>query len=388
MKKAGLDIGNYAVKLWVNENEKPLQIPTVISLYTGETVDLLEQPDIAKHEIPNNIDVTIYSKALRQNGIRYIVGNKVIEDVLDAEELENHSDKSSDEITAVLGLASLAVDAIMENYDSNDITVTYDIALSLPVSTITVKTAELYANRFIGHHEVIYHHPSGRNQKVNLNIEFARTLPEGSAGSWGIIFNEDGTLKKWTIKDGDNEITKTLEDDVLLHFDIGAGTTEEVVTDGVVYRPQHSYGHDFGVKQTIEDIRKQFNSVAKPNEKIDSVTEFNTIYFDKENPRHDKLVALSKPHLNKLARKMAKIIINKIDSLKARPVTFIYGGGSIVLEEYLREELQAKDRMDRVVFLNDPINVTAKGLLVYATSPRYLAKKEEVLGVKDGSKTI
>lgn len=383
MKKAGMDNGNNGLKLWVSDKEKPLMIPTVVSLNKGESYTTLEEPDVTKEELHNNIDVTINSKALRYNGMRYIVGNKVIEDNLDAEELEIHSDKSTDEITAILGLSGLAINEIFDNYESDDIKATYDISVSLPVNTITVEKAEYYSNRFIGEHEVIFHHPSGRNQKVTLKIEFARTLPEGSAGAWGIIYNEDGTPKKWNIREDGQEVKKVLEDELLLHFDIGAGTTEEVVTDGVVYKPKFSHGHDFGVKQTIENIRSQWNfQNKKPNEKIDSMTEFNTIYFDKENPRHSELVELSKPHLLQLAKKMTKIVINKIDAMKTKPVTFIYGGGSIILEEYIREELKAKGRMDRVVFLNDPIYVTAKGLLVYTCSPRYEAKKVDRLGVK------
>lgn len=382
MKKVGMDNGNYALKLWVEGNKDAIQVPTVISLYTGEVTDLFEQEDIPKEELLNNIDVTINSKALHRNNERYIVGNKVINDDLPSEELENHSDKSTDEITAILGLSGLAINEIYNNYEENKIESDFDISLSLPVNTINLEKATKYANRFIGQHEIIFHHPSGRDQTVIINIKFARTLPEGSAGAWGIIYNEDGSSKKYTIIDNGGKVQKTLEGDVLLHFDIGAGTTEEVVTNGVAYQPKRSRGHDFGVKSTIEDIRGQWNSNSRPNEKIDSVAEFNNIYFDKENPRHTDLVILSKPHLRQLARKMTKLIINKIDELKTKPVTFIYGGGSTILEEYIIEELKTKDRMDRVMFLNDPINVTAKGLLVYTASPRYQYLKEIEVGEK------
>lgn len=385
--KIGLDNGNYALKLWKNgDNETPISIPTVVSLYTGETNDLLEQEDIPKKELANNIDVTINSKTLNQNGLRFIVGNKVLEDDLEAEELEKNSDKSTDEITAIMGLSGLTVKAISENYHNDNIEVSCDISLSLPVNTITAEKAEQYAERFIGTHEIIYHHPSGRDQKVTIKIDYARTLPEGSAGAWGIIYNEDGSLKKWEIKDQTSK--ETLEEATLLHYDIGAGTTEEVVTEGVVYKPKQSYGYGYGVKSTIEDIRKRWNYKRQPNEMIDSVAEFNKIFFDKENARHDELIKLSELPLRQLAKKFAKIIINKIDDMKTKPIVFIYGGGSIILESYLRDELKAKGRMNRVIFLNDPINVTAKGLLVYTCSPRYEQKKEEDLGVtSDGEKT-
>lgn len=382
VEKFGIDNGNVYLKLMKEgKGEEALVIPTVVSLYTGEANDLLEQSDISFEELENNIDVTINSKALKENGLRYIVGNKVLDDDLEAEEMEENSNKAYDDLTAIIGLTGMALKAIKSDYDNNHIDVTYDVGLSLPVNNLSVKIAEEYAERFIGVHEVIYHHPSGREQKVTIKIQYARTLPEGAAGTWGIIYNQDGSLKKWTIKDGDRDIVTDLEHAPILSYDIGGGTMEEVYTEGVVYKPKQSYGYDFGVKQTIAKVIKRWNFKYNPNELIDSISEFNEIYLNKENSRHNKLVKEAEIDLKNLAKRISKIMINKIDSLKTKPVVFVYGGGSVILEAHLRAELERKERLDRVIFLNDPLTVTAKGLMVYACSSRFEELKNTTLGV-------
>ncbi len=111
--KAGADAGNNSLKLWVKDKE-PINIPTVYSLYMGETTELMDLEDIPKEDLLNNIDVTINSKALSENGLRYAIGNKVIDENLDALELEKKSDKSKDEIPVIVTLAGLAISAMKE----------------------------------------------------------------------------------------------------------------------------------------------------------------------------------------------------------------------------------------------------------------------------------
>lgn len=377
--KVGADAGNNGLKLWV-EGENPIQIPTVYSYYTGETTELMDIDDIPKEELINNIDITINSKALSLNGERYIIGEKVLNDNINGTELENKSDKSKDEIPVLVTLAGLTIHAIKKEYDKEKIEMAYDLSVALPVSTITQESAKNHAERFIGTHEVIYHHPSGRNVTITIKIDFCKCLPEGAAGAWGVVFDEKGSLIERKIEIEDKVIKANFQDKTLLHFDIGSGTSEIVVTKGVQFNPRLSEGLNYGVKATINDIIKRWNRVH-PRKTIDSTAEFNEIYFDQEHPRHNELMDASKTSLMQLANQISSSIINKIDDLKDDPFVFIYGGGAIILKDYLQQILKNKERMTNVTFLSDPMFVNARGLLVYTCSPRYEQQKQKSVGV-------
>lgn len=383
--KAGADAGNNGLKLWVKDS-KPLLIPTVYSFYMGETTALMDMEDIAKDNLLDNIDVTINSKALSFNGKRYVIGEKVLKDNLPPNELEEKSDKSSDEIPVLVTLAGLAVNAMQEEYEKDYIEVIYDLSVALPVSIITPEKAQKNAERFMGTHEVIYHHPSGRNVTVSIKIEYCKCLPEGAAAAWGVVYDENGKTAVRKIEVDNKIISSDFLDKTLLHFDIGAGTTELVVTEGVKFNPKLSEGLNFGVKSQINKVIKVWNH-KNPRKSIDSMAEFNEIFFDSEHPRHSDLVAEADTGLLQLAQQISSYIINKIDELKDDPYVFIYGGGAAILKSYLQKILQAKGRMTNVTFLSDPMYVNSRGLLVYTCSPRYEQQKEKELGaVTNGEK--
>lgn len=385
IKFAGVDAGNNSLKLWVAGSE-PIAIPSVTSFYLGETTALMDMEDIPLTQLEENIDVTINSKALLFNNKRYIIGEKVLNDNLSAIELEEKSDKSHDELPAIVALAGLAIDAMKHDYDNNSIHITYDLALALPVATITQETANNHAERFIGTHEVTFHHPSGRNVKITIEIQYARTLPEAAAAAWGIVFDENGKVKKHQVEINDTILTTDMTDKTLLHFDIGGGSTEQVVTQGVKFNPRLSDGLDYGVKKTINGVIARWNR-QNPLKSIDSIAEFNKIYSTSNHPRHNAIFSETQPSLLQLANKISTSIINKIDSVKDdNKHVFIYGGGAIVLKDTLSKILNNSGRMTNIVFLDNPEFANAYGLMVYACSPRFKMQKDKTLGVVKNGK--
>lgn len=381
--KAGADAGNNGLKLWVSDAD-PITIPSIYSDYMRPKTAIMDMEDIAPDELIDNLDVTINSKALPINNGRYIVGNKVLtERVTNPAELELRSDKSQDEIPVITTLSGLAAHAMRLNPNKDSIEVNYDLSVALPVNGISKEAVQRNEARYIGTHEVIFHHPSERDVTVTIKIEFCKCIPEGAAAAWGIVFDEKGKVTKRKVEIGDRLEEVTFKDKTLLHFDIGAGTTELVVTEGIKYQPTQSRGLEYGVKKTIADIIQRWNR-DYPNKTIDSSTEFNEIYFDPEHPRHNDLVNDSQAGLNNLARTISIEIINEIDGLKDDPFVFIYGGGAAIIKTQLQQILKKKGRMANVIFLNDPMYINARGLLVYTSSPRFTQLKEKALGVADG----
>lgn len=375
--KAGVDGGNNSLKLWADGAE-PLLIPAIYSMYVGETTEVFDQVDLITEQLVDNIDITIVtSKAIEVTNARYIIGNKVLSDRLTPVEMESKSNKSTDITPVLLTLAGLTIDAIKRSPDKAKIAVSYDIANALPVNTITTAAAKIHAERFIGAHVVKFHQESGREIEVTITIEFCKCLPEGAAASWGVVFDEKGKYIKREVElDGDLK-NISFENRKMFHSDIGAGTTELVTTQGVQYLPKLSKGLGYGTKDTINNIQTRWNreNVRFP---IESVAEFNDIYYNTEHHLNNKLRIFSKDFLNQLAERLAVDIINQINYVKDNVFIFIYGGGSIILKEALTEVLRKKGFLDNLIFLNDPIFVNARGLLVFAHSPIYEAQKNQV----------
>lgn len=377
--KVGADAGNNALKLWV-EDQKPVMIPSTYGIYLGDAISSMDLPDTPINQLENHLDVTIASPAL-DSIERYIVGQKVLNDQLDAIEMEKNSDKSTDEIPVIVTLCGLAADAMRRYPEKNHIEIAYDLSVALPIKTITPEKAKKNEERYIGTHTVTYHHPSGRDVKVEIKIEFCKCLAEGAAAAWGVVYNEQGELMEREFEQEDKTRKKvTFEDKIMLHFDIGAGTTEIVVTKGVALQSKLSDGLPYGTKASILEMIKIWNK-NNPRKTIDSLTEFNEICFDSEHARHNAVVEAAAPVLKALAVKISKEIMNKIDEMKDDPYVFIYGGGTALLKPYLQTILSSRGRDTNVIFLKDPMFVNAKGLLVYTSSPRFEELKQEVLGV-------
>ncbi len=72
---------NNGLKLMV-KGQDPIFYSSIYSLYIGEPTGLLDEVDVSLSELENHIDVTISSPSLMLNNVRYIVGEKVIQDQL------------------------------------------------------------------------------------------------------------------------------------------------------------------------------------------------------------------------------------------------------------------------------------------------------------------
>ena len=79
--KAGADAGKQRFEV-NGERARPYFYSGIYSLYIGEPTGLLDEVDVSLSELENHIDVTISSPSLMLNNVRYIVGEKVIQDQL------------------------------------------------------------------------------------------------------------------------------------------------------------------------------------------------------------------------------------------------------------------------------------------------------------------
>lgn len=390
VKKAGVDAGNNGTKIAIAGSEY-IYIPSNISYHMENSIsDDFSETEFNIDTLHENIDVTIFSPALDTKE-RYVVGEKAFRDQLQIIEMEENSEKDKHDIPVVTTLSGLAIDAIRSNVDKIDtnkeevtIKANYDISVALPIKTITKPRAQQLEKKYIGTHIITFHISKSFTIKIEITIEFCKCLPEGAAASWGIVYNEKGELIKHKIStfiDVDKEKIEeiTLENRMILGFDVGGGTIEKVVTQGVALQARLSDGLPYGTKKTIQETMSVWNR-NNPRKSIDSMIEFNNIYFNSQHPRHSAVVDYFSRPLMSLALQLAKDFVDQIDKLKDDPIIFIYGGGAHLLKTYLIKILNDKG-ISNVIYLNDPLYANAQGLLVYTLSPRYDEVKQKTLEV-------
>ena len=121
------------------KGQDPIFIPSIYALYIGEPTGLLDEEDVSLSELENHIDVTISSPSLMLNNVRYIVGEKVIQDQLKGTEVEKKSNKSTDELMVITILSGLAVSAMRQSPTSSHINIRYDLSVALLCSLLHKK---------------------------------------------------------------------------------------------------------------------------------------------------------------------------------------------------------------------------------------------------------
>lgn len=387
VRKAGVDGGNGSLKLQFEGVEEGLAIPTA-ELYVikaDSKGNFLAAATVTPKNLHEHLDITyVTSKALKQTNERYYIGKRTLKSMgAKPKETPKHAEKHKSEIIARTILAGLLVDAIRNNPDSKVITVNYDLSLALPLSHIDQDAFQYHAERLIGVHELIFHYPNGDEVNVNIEVEFAMTLPEAAIGGYAVVYNPDGTFKEYDEvlsvdpESGEQQIGKvTFEDRELLLGDIGAGSLDCAVMIGTNFDYENSEGFELGTKESVNKIRLEWNKLQKQDQ-INSLTQFTDIYSNSEVFNSNKLVLFSKPFLNDDAIIIAQNLKSLYEQMPSRARIVLYGGGAILYREHLLPLLEEYN--DKVIFAKNPVFTNAEGLLIFALNPSFEQIKNQYL---------
>ena len=381
VRRAGVDGGNGETKMYFEGVEEGLAIPTaeliVINANSKSKGNFLATEVITPKNIHEHLDITfLSSKALSKTNERYLIGKRTLKAMgAKPKETPKHAQKHTSEIVARTVLAGLLVDAVRNNPESKTITAHYDLNLALPLNQIDEEAFQKHAERFIGTHEMKFHCPNGEEILVTIVIEFAMTLPEGAIGSYAVVYNIDGSLKKYEIveenPDDESEPIKsvvTFEDRELLMGDIGAGSLDCAVMFGVDFDYENSEGFELGTKESVNKIRTEWNKLQKQDQ-IHSLTQFTEIYSNTEIFNSAKLQNFSTMYLNDDAIVIADSLKSIYEKMPSRARIILYGGGALLYKNALMPLLE--EYSDKIIFAPDPKFTTAKGLLIFALTPAF-----------------
>lgn len=386
VNKIGADIGNNSCKF---ESELgKFSFSSSLAEYYPNHLELEQEITLeqAAASLMNHLDFTVTSPVLEER--RYIVGQKILNDNLTAVELELKSDKSKDDKLKYLCLIGLAVDAIKRQKTiqaGKVIKVNYDLGLALPIKQINKERAQLLADKYMNTHK-LYWHVGNQSIAIEIKIEYARCIAEGQSAIWGLVYDENFQPLTYKLNIDGQEVETTLENKMLVGADIGGGTTELAVTRGVVLQLQLSDGLSFGTKEAIENRLSIWNKEF-PKKEINSIAEFNNIYYDPSHPRHNMLrnSSIMEATTRELAYLFHKPIVNCVNKIKDDVILFIFGGGQVFINSNLKALLKQNNSIENIIFVDNAIYANARGLYVYVSSPRFNELKQrhyETVGIE------
>lgn len=376
--KVGNDNGNSEQKIVING--ELIKQPNVYTKITRlPNLDELNPSYIAKN-ITNNLIVTIESASLNNGAAAtYLIGNNAISSGKNLRNIEvgTINSKLESDVPIVNTLAQIAgyvaKKIILEKKENREIQVDIDMTTGLPINQYTKEKAKVFANRFIGKHKVIVFLGNERVE-VKLVFEYVKVLPEATPS---IFYLQNNKLLGYEDID--------FKDKKILHISIGDGTTEYPLTVDVGFNPLFITGSNNGVGHAINNVlltfmqqkslskytRQDFSEVLK-----NKTHKYNDLAMDIiENELEDQafiISAIAKQELGKAN--------NEVDYI------LVYGGGSVLMREYIEKELDKHLKKTGVKLIYVPeslaIDIESLGMYEFCKGEIFEKLKEKFISKK------
>ena len=354
----GNDAGNSLMKVDIN-GKVFVQPSTVTEITTLPNTESLNPEWVLKNGM-DNLLVTIESKSVK-NGLAttFYVGNYATDSgkYIRSIRVGGENAKVDSDIPVIATLAMIAMFGCQEEFkssiDKDLIDVTVNMAVALPVKQKTKDNSDKYAAEFMGDHKVtVYFGP--KKVLVNIKINYVYVLAEGVTTSHYLI-NHD-------LFNGCDIKSKRI-----LHVPIGEGTTEYVLTtDGVHFDPRFTDGDTNGVGKAITSILTDFRNEFGYSKL--SRQEFIKILQDESDHYHTEAKSMLEGPLREQAFEISENIINNVTKANFKvDIVLVYGGGSILMKEYLVDEIKGfldKHKIE-LLFVPEDIAVTIEALGLY-----------------------
>ena len=280
--------------------------------------------------------------------------------------------KLDDELPIITTLANTAAYAVLKAYENDGnleklskkpIIVNADMATALPNTQYDKKNSKKFKNKFLGEH-IVTVYVGEYEVEVDISIDYVKVMPEGVPTSFYLLSkkNED-FFRKYDF--GDKPI---------LHVSIGDGTTDYPITEGVNFLPDFTYSSHNGIGIAIEKMIDDFAEQTLLNKC--SRQDVSSIIRNPSHRSHAIAMDLLEPHLEEEAQQIKKHTFQQLQRINNN-VDFIvvYGGGSILLEPYLKKAflrdslIKSEDNPNGIelVYLPSELATTieSKGLYVF-----------------------
>lgn len=371
--KVGNDNGNSEQKMVINETliKQPNVYTRVNKL---PNLDELNDKYIVKN-IHDNLIITIESSSIN-NGVAttYFVGTYATKSGRNIRNIEVGAvnSKLNSEVPLINTLAQIAAYATKESYLKDNkignIEVAVDMTTGLPVNQYNKENARIFADRFIGDHKVTVF-LGNKKVEVKLNFEYVKVLPEGTSTVFYLQNNKIKELEKYDFKN------KRIQ-----HVDIGEGTTEYPMTSDINFNPLFITGSNNGVGHAINNVLLDFMK-QKSLQKY-TRQDFSNALRNKNHKYNADAEEIIEDELEDQAFAIADF--TKQEIAKANndiDYVLVYGGGSILMRDYLERELKQYLTNTGVELLYVPegiaVEIEVLGMYEFCNSKIFASLKEK-----------
>jgi plasmid segregation protein ParM len=361
-----IDIGNDSVKGFLGSLENKIYIPNVIADVKDREIVEMEKETI------NALHVEITSSALKAKNGTFAVG-KLASKYPNNDELTPDQDKSESDQPVILLLTALALDAV-ENFKEKDdvIEATYYLSTGLPLDeTKKAKAKDFRKKLKTSHHEVKFlKTPQYEGKTVHIKFEQVLVNTEGFAAFVDLTTNDDGATK--------NE--ELLGQTILINDIGGLSTDSAIITKEAEVDNEYSTGIKQGVSTYLDNIiRKVYSKHKYTIKSRRSLVEIIT--NDKPEEQYHiwvegtrkSIKEIVDEELSILAKEEYKLIKDMWRNVPEIRLSYQIGGGSVVLKPYLTGINQAEKNYPlRFVSIDDSVWMIARAyfkiLLMYCQS--------------------
>ena len=399
--KAGADNGNSEQDMIINGTQ--LQQADVYGRVVGRLKNL-EELDQEKfiNNLEDNLVIGIATSKYVNPG-EYYVGNHTLRSGVTVRNTEVGADnnKVNSEVVYLNVIGQISAYAVKKAYKGdktiNDVEVTVDMTTALPIAQYSKKEAERFAEKFMeGEHRLTVKTPE-KDYFVNIKFNFVRVIPEGVTTTFAIAGGSEEIFKTYNQKVKENlkdkkdslyleELNTTYfakQQRRILHISIGESTTEYPITQGLAFDPNFVQGSNNGNGHAIKKALPLFNEEFRCNY---SRQMYSDVVKNPEHKFHQDAVNYLMGPLEDEAEEIYRRAVDELEKANNEvDVIMVYGGGSILMREFLEPRLEevARRIRSKILYVDKEHAVTleSKGLYNFTNSAIFKALKEKKLAL-------
>lgn len=374
---AGIDIGNAKTEIAFEENNqmKLVRQPSVIS-YLARRPEANDLPlDLIMETLMDNLLVNISSPSIKKNG-DYYIGKKAMESQSMKMNMKiNLGGKATHDLPVITSLGMIAASAIKQKYDTEgelveSLFLELKMATAIPSSEYSTQSSKILEERFKKTHIVTVY--LGEQQvTVNLKVTDCKVTEEGKTAMIAFANSDKDILRDFNKKYGESKVPNDFLNSRTLHTDIGDGTSEFVVIEGMNPIQGLSDGKRLGVGHASDTAIKILR------DKMRGFDKFTRQQLQEWLKKDSEKGELAREAMEEAIYEQSQSILEEIQtsyqelaSLEA-DYLFVHGGGSITFRATLQDELDqyAEQGHFQVVWIPEEYATTMNSRGTY-----YLAK--------------
>lgn len=368
-------------------------------------LDLLNSEYVAQN-VHDNLIVTVASPSAAP-GI-YFVGRYAMksgETIRNIEVGEDNNKLDSDlniinTLSQIAGFAVKQVYANGENLEQVELLVKVDMTTALPVTQYTKKNADAFAEKFLKDKHAVIVHVGTINITVSLVFEYVKVIPESVPAIFEVqnmIYIEPNDTKLAEIEQRHNtDVAKLFaplgkqhidgqytKQKRILHVSIGEGTTEYPLTNDIEFDPNFIRGSNNGVGQAIDKALPEF--MQRAHLLTYSRQNYSEVLRTPSHKYFQLATEIIADYLEEQSERILHLVTSEIQRANHMiDILMVYGGGSILMQEFLKPKLIEVCTKTDIELLYVPekfaVTLEARGLYEFTRSPIFEVLKNRYLG--------